>query len=81
MNRLKELLEYLNPKELRHIDFLIYLIGYYKSAAPFIVKVIFEILMEDERALEKLLSNFGVEAKASNILKNEEEKKTNKSSS
>lgn len=57
--RLRELFEFLSAKELRHIDFLIYLIGYYKSAAPYLLKAIMEILMEDERALQQLMKNFG----------------------
>lgn len=59
--KLKELLELLSAAELRHIDFLIYLMGYYRFAAPFILKVITEILLEDERILENLLQNIGVD--------------------
>lgn len=58
--KLKELLELLSSTELRHIDFLIYLMGYYRFAAPFVLKVIVEVLLEDERILENLLQNLGL---------------------
>lgn len=58
--KIKELLEYLSATELRHIDFLIYLIGYYRFASEDILKVILEILLEDERIFEDLLRNIGL---------------------
>jgi hypothetical protein len=62
--KLKELIELLSATELRHIEFLIYLIGYYRFAAPFVIKVIKEILLEDERMLEDLLRNIGLNSTA-----------------
>ena len=62
--KLKELLELVSATELRHIDFLIYLMGYYRFAVPFILKVIVEVLQEDERILQNLLQNIGVDRSA-----------------
>lgn len=62
--KLKELLELVSATELRHIDFLIYLMGYYRFAAPFVLKVIIEVLQEDERILQNLLQNIGVDRSA-----------------
>lgn len=56
--KLKELFGYLGSNELRHIDFLIYLMSYYKTAASKILEVIIEILNEDETYLKNLLGNF-----------------------
>lgn len=58
--KIKELLEYLSAPELRHIDFLIYLIGHYRFASEPILKVILEILVEDERIFQDLLANISV---------------------
>jgi hypothetical protein len=69
--KLKDLLDYLSPNEIRHIDFLIYLVGYYKSAKLHLINAIFEILMEDERALEALLGNFGLKKTESGIVKSQ----------
>ncbi len=60
--KIKNLLEYLSETELRHIDFLIYLTGYYQYARSLILSVILEILLEDQRVLEALLSNFNLDA-------------------
>lgn len=62
--KLRELLELLSAAELRHIDFLIYLMGYYRFAAPVILQVITEVLLEDERVLDNLLANIGVDRSA-----------------
>lgn len=61
VEKIRELLENLSPTELRHVDFLIYLIGYYdgSNVGQHIVKAIMEILMEDERALQNLMQNLG----------------------
>jgi hypothetical protein len=58
--KIKELLEYLSATELRHIDFLIYLIGYYRFASEHILRVILEVLLEDDRIFEDLLRNINV---------------------
>jgi hypothetical protein len=57
--KIAELLEYLGQQELRHIDFLIYLIGHYQSAAPHLLQAVMEILKEDEKAFEHIMQNFG----------------------
>lgn len=56
--KINELLNYISDKELRHIDFLIYLMSFYKNAAPYLLQSIYEILLEDERELQKVMSNF-----------------------
>lgn len=56
--KLKQLVENLTPKELRHLDFLIFLTSYYKAAAPTLLKAILEILNEDEINFQALLQNF-----------------------
>ncbi|KAG5681553.1 hypothetical protein PVAND_010973 [Polypedilum vanderplanki] len=59
MEKIAQLLEYLGPDELRHIDFLIYLIGQYQNVEPHLMKAIMEILVEDEKAFEDFMKNFG----------------------
>lgn len=56
--KLDLLLELVGPTELRHIDTLIYLMGYYKTAAELLLQAIFEILEEDEREFITLMKNF-----------------------
>lgn len=56
--KLKQLLGFITPKELRHLDFLIYLMSYYNVAAPHLLKAIFEILHEDETNFANLMRNF-----------------------
>lgn len=57
--RLKDLLDVMGPKELRHIDLLIYLMSYYKTASKYLLQSIFEILKEDETNFNSLMRNFG----------------------
>jgi hypothetical protein len=56
--KLKELLNYMTQNELRHIDFLIYLMGIYNTARQSLLQSILEILNEDETTYQHLLSNF-----------------------
>jgi hypothetical protein len=60
VDKLKLLLDVMTDKELVHLDFLIYLMGYYNTAANKILETIMEILNEDEKAFLTLMSNFNV---------------------
>lgn len=62
--KLSKLISFLHKKELRHVDILIFLMHTYKNAAPYLKQGILEILLEDERVLEGLMSNFGEAAQA-----------------
>jgi hypothetical protein len=56
--KLKELLGLMSKPELRHIDYLIYLMKIYKTARQNLLQSILEILNEDETTYKELLSNF-----------------------
>lgn len=58
VSELKECLDLMDEKDLRHIDFLIYLMNHYNTAAPHLLQSIFEILKEDETNLKNLMRNF-----------------------
>ncbi|KAL7034237.1 hypothetical protein ACKWTF_007908 [Chironomus riparius] len=60
VEKLKELFGYLGPKELRHIDFLMYLMRYYQHSQPTFLKAIIEILTEHEIALNNIMRNLGM---------------------
>lgn len=56
--KLKELLGYMTKTELRHIDYLIFLMNIYKTASQTLLQSILAILNEDEMTYKELLSNF-----------------------
>lgn len=56
--KLKELLGLMTETELRHIDYLIYLMKIYTTARQNLFQSILEILSEDETTYKELLSNF-----------------------
>lgn len=56
--KLKELLSYMTKTELRHIDYLIFLMSIYKTASQSLLQSILAILNEDEMTYKELLSNF-----------------------
>lgn len=59
VEELRELLDLLGTAEMRHIDFLIYLMGYYKHAHLTFLKAIMEILTEHETTVKNLIHNLG----------------------
>lgn len=56
--KLKELLRLMTESELRHIDYLIFLMKIYKTARQNLFQSVLEILSEDETTYKELLSNF-----------------------
>lgn len=56
--KMRECLDSMSPKDLKHIDYLIFLMSQYPTAAPHLLQSIFEILREDETHLNALMSNF-----------------------
>lgn len=55
--KLQEFFELMGPEEVRHIDFLIFLMNRHKTAAHHLLQSIFEILKEDETNLQNLMNN------------------------
>lgn len=59
VEKLKVLFGYLGPRELRHIDFLMYLMKYYSHSQPTLMKAIIEILQEHEIVVQNIMQNIG----------------------
>lgn len=56
--KLKSLLDQMGKRELQHIDFLINLTSYYKTATHSLLQSIVDILEEDETNYKNLMRNF-----------------------
>lgn len=56
--KMRECFDSMSAKDLKHIDYLIYLMSQYPTAAPHLLQSIFEMLREDETHFNDLMRNF-----------------------